>query len=105
MKGRTEFLPPRFMSVNTAAEQLIEAEETHGEGAYDAKKTLCVGMARMGQPTQKIIAGTLEELTTADFGGPLHSMVICGELHDLELDILREYLIEGSAYELDVHDK
>lgn len=105
MKGRTEFLPPRFMSVNTAAEQLLEAEETHGEGAYDGKKTLCVGMARMGQPTQKIIAGTLQELTTADFGGPLHSLVICGHLHDLELDILKEYLIEGSTYELDVQEK
>ena len=105
MKGRTEFLPPRFMSVNTAAEQLLEAEETHGEGAYDGKKTLCVGMARMGQPTQKIIAGTLQELTTADFGGPLHSLVICGHLHDLELDILKEYLIEGSTYELDVEEK
>ncbi len=105
MKGRTEFLPPRFMTVNCAAEQLLEAEETHGEGAYDGKKTLCVGMARMGQPTQKIIAGTLEELTTADFGGPLHSMVICGHLHDLELEILKEYLIEGSTYELECQEK
>lgn len=105
MKGRTEFLPPRFMTVNCAAEQLLEAEEKHGEGAYDGKKTLCVGMARMGQPTQKIIAGTLEELTTADFGGPLHAMVICGHLHDLELDIVKEYLIEGSTYELDCQEK
>lgn len=40
-KGRTVFLPPRYMSVNTAAEQLIEAEEKHGEGAYNPKETLC----------------------------------------------------------------
>jgi hypothetical protein len=57
-------------------EQLIEAEETHGEGAYDASKTLCVGLARMGQPTQKMVAGTLEELATVDMGEPLHSMII-----------------------------
>eukprot|EP00536_Pseudo-nitzschia_multiseries_P007028 jgi/Psemu1/194415/e_gw1.157.108.1 len=105
MKGRTEFLPPRYMSVNVAAEQLLEAEETHGEGVYDGKKTLCVGLARMGQPTQTIVAGTLEELTGADLGGPLHSLIICGELHDLELDIVKEYLIEGSTYEREYEEK
>jgi diphthine synthase len=62
-------------------------------------------MARMGQPTQQIVAGTLEELIKADLGGPLHSLVICGELHDLELDIVKEYLLEGSTYERDVQDK
>jgi len=101
MKGRTEFLPPRYMSVSVAAEQLLEAEETLGEKAYDGSKTLCVGLARMGQPTQQIVAGTLEELTEADLGGPLHSLIICGELHDLELDVVREYLVEGSTYERD----
>jgi diphthine synthase len=105
MKGRTEFLPPRYMSVSCAAEQLIEAEETHGEGAYDVSKTLCVGLARMGQPTQKMVAGTLEELVKVDMGEPLHSMIICGELHDLELEILKEYLIEGSTYDLESHKK
>jgi diphthine synthase len=103
MKGRTEFMPPRYMSVSCAAEQLIEAEEKHGEGVYDVSKTLCVGLARMGQPTQKMVAGTLEELAKVDMGEPLHSMIICGELHDLELEILKEYLIEGSTYDLESH--
>jgi diphthine synthase len=101
MKGKTKFLPPRYMSVSVAAEQLLEAEETHGEQVYDGAKTLCVGLARMGQPTQKIVAGTLEELVKIDMGEPLHSLIICGVLHDLELDILREYLVEGSAYQLE----
>jgi diphthine synthase len=89
------------MSVNVAAEQLLEAESTLGEGVYDGKKTLCVGLARMGQPTQQMVAGTLEELTQADMGGPLHSLIVCGELHDLELEVLKEFLLEGSTYELD----
>jgi diphthine synthase len=101
MKGKTKFLPPRYMSVSTAAEQLLEAEETHGQEVYDGKKTLCVGLARMGQPTQKIVAGTLEELKEIDMGGPLHSLVICGELHDLELEVLKEFLVEGSTYEME----
>ena len=103
MKGKTKFLPPRYMSVSVAAEQLIEAETTHGEGSYDVNKTLCIGLARMGQPTQQMVAGTLEELKDVDMGGPLHSLIICGELHDLELDIVREFLLEGSAYELETN--
>lgn len=101
MKGRTRYLPPRFMTVNTAAEQLLEAEAEIGRSAF-TKSTLCVGLARMGQATQCIKAGTLEELRDADFGGPLHSLIICGtELHDLELQVLQEYLIEGSQYQLE----
>ena len=101
MKGRTEYLPPRFMSVNTAAEQLIEAEETLQQNVYSPSKTLCVGLARMGQETQCIKAGTLEELKEYDFGGPLHSLVVCGHLHDLELEVLKEFLVEGSKFEVD----
>mmetsp|Transcript_90283 Transcript_90283/g.135366 ORF Transcript_90283/g.135366 Transcript_90283/m.135366 type:complete len:296 (-) Transcript_90283:62-949(-) len=101
MKGKTKFLPPRFMSVSTAAEQLLEAEETHGEAVYDGKKTLCVGLARMGQPTENIVAGTLEELKEIDMGGPLHSLIICGELHDLELEVLKEFLVAGSSYKME----
>lgn len=104
MKGKTEFLPPRYMSVSRAAEQLIEAEEKHGEGIYDPSKTLCVGLARMGQPTQKMVAGTLEELKDVDMGDPLHSMIICGELHDLELEILKPYLIKGSTFDMSSHE-
>jgi diphthine synthase len=101
MKGKTKFLPPRYMSVNAAAEQLLEAEAGQGKLAYDGSKTLCVGLARMGQPTQKMVAGTLEELTKVDMGGPLHSLIICGDLHDLELEVLKEFLVEGSTYELE----
>jgi diphthine synthase len=102
MKGRTEFQPPRYMSVQTAAANLLEAEEKEGKGAYDGDTTLCVGLARMGQTTQCIKAGTLKELLVEDMGGPLHSLIICGDLHDLEMEIIKEYLIPGSTYVLPV---
>lgn len=105
MKGRTEFLPPRYMSVSTAAEQLLEAEETHNEGSYNGNKTLCVGLARLGQETQQIVAGTLQELVKVDMGNPLHSLIICGDCHDLELEFLKEFLVEGSTYQLEKHDQ
>ena len=101
MRGKTTFLPPRYMSVSCAAKQLLEAEETHGEQVYDGSKTLCVGLARMGQQTQQMVAGTLQELAQLDMGDPLHSLIICGVLHDLELEVLKEYLVKGSTYELE----
>jgi diphthine synthase len=100
MQGKTRYLPPRFMTIAQAAAQLLEAEEdVHKEGVYDGNKTLCVGLARMGQESQCIAAGTLRELQSVDFGGPLHSLIICGELHELELEVLQEYLVENSTYE------
>jgi diphthine synthase len=102
MQGKTRYLPPRFMTIAQAAAQLLEAEEeVHKEGVYDGTKTLCVGLARMGQESQRIVAGTLMELQAVDFGGPLHSLIICGELHELELEVLQEYLVENSTYELE----
>jgi diphthine synthase len=102
IKGkRNANLPPRFMSCSTAAEQLKEVEERCKAGAYDPGKTLCVGLARMGQETQRIVAGTLNELIASSddlLGGPLHSLIITGgELHDLEWDVLKEFLIPESA--------
>lgn len=38
----------------------------------------------MGQKTQCVRSGTLAELVEIDFGGPLHSLVLAGEMHELE---------------------
>mmetsp|Transcript_24374 Transcript_24374/g.51423 ORF Transcript_24374/g.51423 Transcript_24374/m.51423 type:complete len:302 (+) Transcript_24374:70-975(+) len=101
-RGKIVYLPPRFMTVNEASDQLIEAEEARAGGAYIPNKTLCVGLARLGQPDQCIIAGTLEELKEKDFGAPLHCLIICGEVHDMELEALKPYLIDNSKFEVDV---
>lgn len=101
-RGKIVYLPPRFMTVNKASDQLIEAEETRAGGAYIPNKTLCVGLARLGQPDQCIIAGTLEELKEEDFGAPLHCLIICGEVHDMELEALKPYLIDNSKFKVDV---
>ena len=77
--GKTSFLPPRFMTVNTALEQILEAEENKKEGSYDGDDTLCVGMARLGcGELQCIKAGSMNELLKEDFGEPLHCLVVCG---------------------------
>ena len=100
-RGKIVYLPPRFMTVNVAAEQLIESEEIRKGKAYNAESTLCVGLARLGQPDQCILAGTLEELKEQDFGAPLHCLIICGEVHDMELEALRPYLVKDSKFVID----
>jgi len=93
--GKTDvYLPPRYMTVNVCIEQLIEVEEMKKGGAYDKDETMCVGMARLGQDSQCIKAGTMTDLLKEDFGGPLHCFVICGEVHELEMEYLKTYMIK-----------
>jgi len=51
-------------------------------GAHPAWGWHCIGSS-----TQRIVSGSLEELLTVDFGPPLHSLVIVGDLHELELRV------------------
>lgn len=73
-----------------AIEQLLEVESQRNEG-YATSETLAVGMARLGQPTQRIVYGTLAQLLLVDFGTPLHCLALCGETHPLELEVLAHY--------------
>ena len=82
--------PPRFMSIRTAIEQLLEIEEARGEGAY-AADTVCVGVARVGSDTQQIVAGGMVDLLEVDFRAPLHSLVISGDRHPIEDEILQQF--------------
>ena len=92
-KGKgVKYLPPRFMTVNIAIDQLLEIESIRNENVL-AKDSLAVGMARLGQESQKIIYGTLEELKNQDFGLPLHSLALIGELHPLEKQFLNVFKI------------
>ena len=93
-KGKPVYLPPRYMTVNVAAEQLLEAESVKGEKAY-SPKTKCIAIARVGAESQQIVAGSLEEMTKLDVGGPLHSMVLCAEeLHPIEKEMYDFYSIK-----------
>ncbi|OMO51726.1 Tetrapyrrole methylase [Corchorus olitorius] len=76
-RGRKQYEPPRFMTINTAIEQLLEVEQKLGESVYD-ENTYCVGFARLGSEDQMIVAGTMRQLQMVDFGKPLHCLVIVG---------------------------
>nr|CAG4634978.1 EOG090X0AVB [Alona affinis] len=90
MRKRPIYEPPRFMTVGQAAEQLMETIGSHPNNALNAD-TLCVGVARVGWPDQTIGVCTLRDMTSKDIGQPLHSLVIVGKVHPLELDYLRMF--------------
>ncbi|CDQ64997.1 unnamed protein product [Oncorhynchus mykiss] len=92
MRGRKIYEPPRFMTVSQAAEQLLEIVQNRRERGDDlaiSEETICVGLARVGAEDQVIRAGTLRQLASCDLGSPLHSMIVTGHLHPLEVDMLR----------------
>ncbi|KAI5295326.1 diphthine synthase [Ascosphaera acerosa] len=98
-RGRRVFQPPRYMTVAQCAQQMLEIEETRKEGVY-RPDSLAVGAARVGSAEQTFVAGTLEELATADLGKPLHSLVLLGRrAHDLERDYIREFAVNKETFD------
>lgn len=106
MKGRTVYLPPRFMTCNQAIDELLEVEEKKGKGSrllipfthqlVCTPDSLAVGLARVGQDDQFICFGTLRELREVDFGAPLHSLILCSpDLHELELEMLNYFSVKN----------
>jgi len=53
--------------------------------------SVCIGVARVGSDSQCLKVSTLSEMTEIDLGQPLHSLVIVGQLHPLESDMLRQF--------------
>ncbi|WIA13767.1 hypothetical protein OEZ85_007317 [Tetradesmus obliquus] len=95
-RGKTVYEPPRYMSINTALEQLLEVEAARKEGAY-SEETLAIGMSRLGSPDQQIVAGSMGQLLQQDFGPPLHCLVIAGDVHVIEEEILQFYRTGAAA--------
>ncbi len=91
--GKLVYLPPRFMTVNQAVEQLLEVESNRQENVA-RPEDYAVGMARLGQSTQKIVYGTLEQLRNVDFGAPLHCLALVGQAHPLEQEVLEFFRVK-----------
>lgn len=63
-------------------------------------ETIGIGLARVGQDTQRIVSGPLSELLKVDFGPPLHSLVLAApgqHLHELETDMLKRLSIKDGV--------
>ncbi|PRD31544.1 UNVERIFIED_CONTAM: Diphthine methyl ester synthase [Trichonephila clavipes] len=107
IKGKKIYEPPRFMTVSCAAQQLLEIiEKKKASGDENPVKyytfyfvaytedTICVGLRKIGSDDQKIIAAPLRRMATVDLGPPLHSLIICSDLHPIEKDMLELFVEE-----------
>ena len=95
-KGKKIYEKPRFMTVNQALEELLEASnksETiiENKGLIN-EDNLCYGVARIGSESQIIKAGKIKDILKQDFGKPLHSVVLCAKtLSSIEKEVVDFY--------------
>ncbi len=77
----------RYMDVEEGVEALLELEKEEDEGLM-TEECLIAGLARIGSDDPEIKAGYPEEVKKHDFGSGLHSLVVFGDLHFMEIDSL-----------------
>jgi len=77
----------RFMTINQALEYLLKVESERDEKVL-TNDTIVVGLARAGSDKPLVKGGTVEEVLNFDFGGPLHCMIVPGDLHFVEAEAL-----------------
>lgn len=95
-RGRKIYEPSRYMTINQALEQVLEVERYKKEGAVaEDGSTFAIGVARIGSTTQQIVAGTMKELLDVDFGAPLHSLIIAGDIHECEMEHVKLFTLKN----------
>ncbi|KAI3991906.1 hypothetical protein MKX01_012851 [Papaver californicum] len=82
-RGKKQYERPRYMTVNTAIEQLLEVEHSRGQAAYSEEPLVLM-----------IVAASMKELLAVDFGAPLHCLVIVGKTHPVEEEMLEFYSLK-----------
>lgn len=77
----------RYMTANQGLEYLMRVESERGENLISGD-TLAVVIARAGADKPVVRADKIEKLLHEDFGGPLHCLMIPGDLHFMEAEAL-----------------
>ena len=78
----------KYMTVNEGMQLLLKMEEKHGEDILNENSTICV-VARAGSSEPIVAADTIKNLIERDFGPPLHTLVVPGKLHFMEIEALQ----------------
>ncbi|XP_015109166.1 diphthine methyl ester synthase [Diachasma alloeum] len=95
MRRKKEYMPPKFMSVAEASDQLIrvlDKRKEEGKEIAFTEDSLVIGLSRVGSSDQRILACPLSEMRSTDLGAPLHCLVIPSRhLHPLESEYLLQF--------------
>jgi diphthine synthase len=78
----------RYMTANEGMDLLLKMEEKHKENLFNKESIVCV-VARAGSSEPVTAAGTVKDLVDKDFGPPLHTLVVPGKLHFMEIEALQ----------------
>jgi len=77
-----------FLDPKDAIASLLDQEKEQGRKVFSGD-TYGIVASRIGQESQKIIAGKFSDLSNYDFGTPPHTIIIPGMMHFTESDALR----------------
>jgi len=77
----------RFMTANEGFEILLKMENKLKKHLLTKDTIACV-VARAGSPDAVTVADTIHHLRSMDFGPPLHTIVLPGKLHFMEIEAL-----------------
>ncbi|MEG3224410.1 MAG: diphthine synthase [Methanobacteriales archaeon Met13] len=76
-----------YMTANEGLEYLLKLSRARDDGVL-SEDSLTVVLARVGSQEPLVRADNMGKLVKEDFGGPLHSLIIPGDLHFLEAEAL-----------------
>ncbi len=77
----------RYMTANEAIDLLIKMETHHKKKIITPDTIICV-IAQAGSDQPTVLANTINNLQTKEFGPPLHTLVLPGDLHFMEVEAL-----------------
>ena len=79
----------RYMTANEGIELLLEMEKKLKEQIITEDTVVCI-VARAGSPNPTLMADRIGILKKKEFGPPLHTVVIPGKLHFMEIEALEK---------------
>ncbi|MDH7516861.1 MAG: diphthine synthase [Candidatus Thermoplasmatota archaeon] len=77
----------RFMTANEGLELLLQMEKKQKENVLSEDSVVCV-VAHAGSDKPLVVANSIVFLEKMDFGPPLHTIVVPGNLHFMEIESL-----------------
>lgn len=78
----------RYMTASEGIQLLLEMEKIQKKKLFSPESLGCV-VARAGSPEPLVVADSFQNLLQMDFGEPLHTIVIPGALHFMEIEALQ----------------
>ena len=78
----------RYMTANEGMDLLLKMEEKHRGKLFNKDSIICV-VASAGSAEPIAVAGSIKDMVDRDFGPPLHTIVVPGKLHFMEIEALK----------------